>query len=375
MKTKMFNLLRSGMKNPSYAFQKLKNIIVSLTNFDYHFLNGYSFYPDVIRVDLTYKCNLRCKICFEFGENPQEKNKEATDDKDISIDSLKKIIDEVNSFKPTFYLSGGEPLIYPKIIELLEYLQHKKLYSLINTNGVLLKKYAEDLVKLKVDKIIVSIDGPEKVHDLNRGKNFKQIIEGIEFLKDIKKNENSHFPLIRVNSLITPFNSEYLEETVSLAEGLGIDSLTFQHPMFSNEEVRKEYVDGVNPDRVNQINILGFTYKGGIDTNSLIRQIKNIKNRKTKIPVNFYPGIRVDEIKFYYSDFNYKFKDRCLSAWRKVIITPKGDIGPCVNHLLDNIDNKRFKEIWNGKRYMEFRNRLKVKGLMPSCLRCCLREY
>jgi len=35
--------------------------------------------------------------------------------------------------------------------------------------------------------------------------------------------------------------SQILEDTVSLAEDLGVDSLTFQHSMFSNEEVRKEY--------------------------------------------------------------------------------------------------------------------------------------
>jgi len=169
--------------------------------------------------------------------------------------------------------------------------------------------------------------------------------------------------------------SQILEDTVSLAEDLGVDSLTFQHSMFSNEEVRKEYVDGVEADRVNQINILGFTYKGGINTDSMIRQIRNIQKRKLKIPVGFYPSIKVDEIKFCYNDFNYEFRDRCLSAWRKAVITPKGDIGPCVNHLLDNIGNKSFNEIWNSKRYKGFRKELKTRGLMPSCLRCCLREY
>ena len=169
--------------------------------------------------------------------------------------------------------------------------------------------------------------------------------------------------------------SQILEDTVSLAEDLGVDSLTFQHPMFSNEEVRKEYVDGVEANRVNQINILGFTYKGGINTDSMIRQIRNIQKRKLKIPVGFYPSIKVDEIKFCYNDFNYEFRDRCLSAWRKAVITPKGDIGPCVNHLLDNIGNKSFNEIWNSKRYKGFRKELKTRGLMPSCLRCCLREY
>jgi len=375
MKRSILNLLQNGIKNPAYAFHVLKSKFITLTNLDYLLFNGYSFLPSVIRIDLTYKCNLRCKICFEFGENPQKRFMDDKGNTDIPIEDLKKVVDEVNFFKPTFYLSGGEPLVYPKIIELLEYLQHKRLYCLINTNGILLEKYARDLVKLGVDKIIVSIDGPEEVHDLNRGKTFKRIIEGIEIIKEMKNKENSHFPLIRINSLITPFNSEYLEETVSLVERLGVDSLTFQHPMFSNEEVRKGYVEGGETDKLNQINILGFTYKGGIDTDSLVRQIKNIKHKKLKIPINFYPDIKIDKIKFYYNDLDYNFENKCLSAWRKVVITPAGDIGPCVNHLLDNINQKSFREIWNSSKYMAFRANLKKGRLLPSCVRCCLREY
>ena len=375
MKGRIANLIRNSIKNPSYALQVGKNKIISLTNLDYHLLNGYSFLPSVIRIDLTYRCNLKCKICFEFGENPQQTFKSGKDYENIPFEYLKTVIDEVSFFKPTFYLSGGEPLLYPGIIELLEYLQNKKLYCLINTNGVLLEKYARNLVKLGVDKIIVSIDGPEEVHDLNRGKTFKKIIEGIKIIKDIKKRENRYFPLIRINSLITPFNSEHLEDTVTMAEKLGIDSLTFQHPMFSNEEVRKGYVECVKDDKLNQINILGFTYEGGIDTDSLLRQITNIKSKKIKIPVNFYPDIKINEIKYYYSDLNYKFENKCLSAWRKVIITPEGKIGPCVNHLLDNISHKSFREIWNSSKYVTFRKNLKKNGLFPSCMRCCLREY
>lgn len=371
----ILNLVKSSIKNPIYAFYVLRGKLITLSNLDYHFLSGYSFLPSVIRVDLTYRCNLKCKICFEFGENPQWKVDSNKEDESISIDHLKKIVNEVSFFKPTFYLSGGEPLIYPELFELLEYLKDKNLYCLINTNGILLKKHAESLVKLGVDKIIVSIDGPEEVHDLNRGKTFKNILEGIEILKDVKRKENSYFPLIRINSLITPFNSEYLEDTVSLVEELGVDSLTFQHPMFSNEEVRREYVEGIGNGKINSINILGFTYAGGINVDSLISQVKNIKARKFKIPVNFYPNIKVNEINYYYNDLDYKFRNECFSAWRKVVITPNGSIGPCVNHLIDNIRNKCFSEIWNSNKYRTFRRDLKRKGLLLSCARCCLREY
>jgi MoaA/NifB/PqqE/SkfB family radical SAM enzyme len=320
---------------------------------------------------------LRCKICFEFGEDLNALIKEEKPEKteDLPFDNLIRLIEEVHPFKPTLYLSGGEPLIYTNILELIEFIKEKHLYCLINTNGILLKEFAQALVNLSVDKLVVSIDGPEEAHNRNRGKTFNKIVEGIKYLNTQKRIRKTIFPLIRINSLITPFNSEHLIDMVDIAEELEAETLSFQHPMFANEQMRKSYVEGKRDKAINGINILGFTYEGSINIGAILEQAKIIESRKSKLTIYFYPSITLEELPYYYNNLDYEFKKVCYTPWRKVVVTPRGDIGPCVHYPLGNITRDRFKTLWNSPRYKTFRNTIKKKGLFSGCERCCLREY
>ena len=360
-----------------YAYHTLLGRLKETLRFDYRFLNGYSFLPDTVRIDLTYRCNLRCKICFEFGEDLSEVIKEEKPEKteDLPFDNLIRLLKEISYFKPTLYLSGGEPLIYPNILELLEFIKKKNFYCLINTNGILLKEFAQTLVKLSVDRLVISIDGPEEAHNLNRGKTFNKITEGIKYLNTQKRIRKTIFPLIRINSLITPFNSEHLIDMVDIAEELEAESLSFQHPMFANEQMRKSYVEGKSGKDIDGINILGFTYEGGINVDAILEQARIIESRKSKLKIYFYPHIKLNELHYYYDSLDYAFKKVCYTPWRKVMVTPTGDTGPCVHYPLGNIKGDSFTTLWNGAKYKNFRNTIKKRGLFSGCERCCLREY
>jgi len=377
MSGRLTHLVKSSLRNPLYAYHTLLGKLKETFRFDYRFMNGYSFLPDTIRIDLTYRCNLRCKICFEFGEDVNELIKEEKPEKikELPFGNLISFIEEVRSFKPTLYLSGGEPLIYTNILELIECIKEKNLYCLINTNGILLKEFAQALVDLSVDKLVISIDGPEDAHNLNRGKTFNKIIEGIKYLNSQKRIRKTIFPLIRINSLITPFNSEHLMDMVNIAEELEAESLSFQHPMFANEQMRKSYVEGKRDKAINGINILGFTYEGSINIGAILDQAKIIESKKSKLTIYFYPSIKLGDLHYYYNNLDYEFKKVCYTPWRKVMVTPTGEIGPCVHYPLGNITRDRFKTLWNSPGYRAFRNAIKKNGLFSGCERCCLREY
>jgi hypothetical protein len=48
----------------------------------------------------------------------------------------------------TSLLRGGEPFLFPGIIDLLEYLVAKGIATSVDTNGTVLERYAADLVRL-----------------------------------------------------------------------------------------------------------------------------------------------------------------------------------------------------------------------------------
>ena len=97
------------------------------------------FYPKknlpsgTLRIILTTACNFKCLYCFNEGEA----NKEV---RIKSLDNLKKVITVAKNFGVnSIKLTGGEPLLYPKIEELLAFLQESNIgYYDLTTNISLL---------------------------------------------------------------------------------------------------------------------------------------------------------------------------------------------------------------------------------------------
>ena len=124
-------------------------------------------------------CNLTCSHCL-VNSSPNE-------DKGLSTEAIKKIIDEAVELGTTrFYFTGGEPFIRRDIFELIDYVCNQKESELIIlTNGTLLK--GESIERLKnfdkeLLKIQISLDGSKpEINDPLRGKDsFAQIVQGIK---------------------------------------------------------------------------------------------------------------------------------------------------------------------------------------------------
>ena len=106
-------------------------------------------FPRHIFIETTANCNLSCEYC------PREKRKENMD-----FNLFKSIIDECSNYGPRSFSLHlfGEPLLYPHILEAIQYIKNKNRRHtiLLTTNGTLLNRFIDDIVKLGVDKIIWS---------------------------------------------------------------------------------------------------------------------------------------------------------------------------------------------------------------------------
>lgn len=85
----------------------------------------------------NFNCNLRCKYCNVHSQF-------RTKDDDYDIEDIKKDILHLMSLENSeikeFVIIGGEPLLYPHLKELLEFLSKFNKRIVILTNGVLLKQ-------------------------------------------------------------------------------------------------------------------------------------------------------------------------------------------------------------------------------------------
>ena len=115
--------------------------------------------PKWVVLQLTERCNLRCSMCYEWGRSGSYLARAEAAELDFS--ALARVVADVAPYRPYFGLFGGEPLLYPKIAEVLELLQRSRCSVDIPTNGLLLEALAEILVETAPRRLWISLDGPQ----------------------------------------------------------------------------------------------------------------------------------------------------------------------------------------------------------------------
>lgn len=94
--------------------------------------------------DIVHRCNLNCKLCSHFSPCQQE-NENLVDIKTFRND-LTRMASMFNIYK--LLIVGGEPLLHPKLTELLkiarEILPESSIF--VVTNGLLLRRFDNDIV-------------------------------------------------------------------------------------------------------------------------------------------------------------------------------------------------------------------------------------
>ncbi|MFQ5685039.1 MAG: radical SAM protein [Candidatus Scalindua sp.] len=307
-------------------------------------------------------CNYKCVMCDLIKEKPLRK-KEDIDFLDLGL--VKKIILQAKRFNPFFlprtriHFSGlGDPLVYPKMNEVMKFCKKKNIKWSMTTNGFLLERYAEQIVKNKCFFVNISIHGLEKIHEditLVKG-SYKKQVEGIKRLSSLKKKYGTKFPKITLNCAISNLNIETLKEIVKEMSQLAIHGISFQHLMYNRPDLKSNS-------------------KVAITDKKKLEQLASFVKLSSKWrKVDFFPVIHKEEIEGYYTDYDFGFNNSCNFPWLALRAYPNGDIGNC-NVSFGNIKQDSLKRISNNANAVNFRNKAKKWKVGDMCLRCCHRQY
>ncbi len=123
-------------------------------------------------LNLTERCNLRCRYCVYSGHYPTRRTHSG---RDMSLETAKTAVEKflLNSTDDIYIsLYGGEPLLafglMKEIVTHVKSLTSKKLYWNLTTNGTLLDDHVIDFLIKNDFSITVSLDGPQSIHDRYR---------------------------------------------------------------------------------------------------------------------------------------------------------------------------------------------------------------
>jgi len=146
---------------------------------------------NLIQIRPTSACNLECAFCSVSAHDPNIHPVEYYVDVDYLIDYVKEVV-KVKEDVIAFIDSVGEPLMHPKIKDLIKGLKKIKKVSkvVIVTNGVLLnKKLVDDFEKIGLDQINLSLNSMEEklACDLaGCSYNVKKVIEMAKYVNKSK---------------------------------------------------------------------------------------------------------------------------------------------------------------------------------------------
>ena len=163
--------------------------------------------PYSVTFILTHRCNFRCAYC----EIPAHAADEmSTAEFCAAIDELRAAGMARASF------SGGEVLLRRDAREIIGHARRVGCYTSMNTNGWRTGLVLDDLAGA-LDMVVLSLDGPEPVHDLVRRRpgSYARVVAAIERARALGL-------AVATITVVGPWNLDRIEEIAALAARLGV---------------------------------------------------------------------------------------------------------------------------------------------------------
>ena len=178
-----------------------------------------------LQVEVTTACNLNCKICLRKQLNRP--------DRFLSLENFKRI---VNATPFTFGYIGlhgwGEPLLNPEIFEMARYAKSRKFSVNLTTNGTLVSKNIDNILKGDIDDIAFGVFDKSK---------FERVSPQIREFIDQRNKRKLRKPKAYLDITVYNENTESIPELLRMAKDIGLDGVSL-HRLFNVYGVNQRYI-------------------------------------------------------------------------------------------------------------------------------------
>lgn len=362
----------------------IRPIITSLSEVlqfypSYVFGRGKAKPPKLISIEATYLCNCRCKMCPLYGTQTSDGKmllEKIKNEKELTLDEYKAIFKEIsNNGVKNIRFTGGEPFMRKNMLDIVKLAKDFGIETTFITNGALItKEIAKRLVDLEVKSICFSLDGCEHVHNKIRGPDiFGLLMAAIDYINDEKQRRNKDNPTLSFTCTVCRLNEDTFSDVVKISKDKNI--CLWIYPVYSSTEIKDRLTKDSFPEeqfiKLGNLILLDSISKVNIDTfYNETRQALSIA-KKLNWSFSIVLKKKEDIIKWFNED-DYFFVNKCFSPWYETRISPYGLVYPCyIGIPMGNIRHNSLMDIWNGRKYIEFRKKLKANNIFPFCSKCC----
>lgn len=302
-------------------------------------------------------CNCRCVMCDIWKGNGSARQLDEADIHSL-LESLRRLRTR------WVVMSGGEALMNPNLFNLCRLLQAEGLKITILSTGLLLTRYAAEVVAHS-DEVIVSLDGSEEVHNaIRRIPNaYRKLRDGVQAVKQLKPDFQ-----ISARCVIQRLNYADWPHIVEAARDLGLDQISFLPADVSTEAFNRPQLWGEDQ-----------TAEVKLDAEQLPQLHQTIEGLIRDYAADFAAGYiaespaKIRRIYDYYAAFHglASFPAvRCNAPWVSTVIEADGTVRPCFFHsAIGNVRDVPLSDLINRPDSVSFRRQLDM-ATDPICRKC-----
>lgn len=309
-------------------------------------------WPQLLPLNITLspspKCNSRCLTCNIWMKRENE----------LTLEEWDNVLGSLGKAPYWFTISGGEPLMYPHVVELAQLVYERCKPGVINipTNAILpiIPDRVERIAKACPESQLIinlSLDGVGAKHDYIRGipGNFAKFEERLAQLLALRKTLKNL--TVGIHSVVSVFSVGHLDELMAYADRSGAD----------------QFITEIAEPRVELDTVgLPITPKPEDYSKAIDRLIDYVESKQFSGVARITEAIRVE----YYKLVKRILEEKdqvidCYAGWVSAQIYADGSVWPCCVRA-DKIGNLRdynydFKEIWFGDKIKEVRRSIAAK--------------
>lgn len=250
---------------------------------------------------------------------------------------------------------GTELFMRDDMVDILAYAERigfREIY--VVSNGVLLNRpeLLDDLAKLKSLVLIVSLDGPEAIHDKLRGHGVNQ--QAVSSLRELTRRGVT----TSISSVIMRPTIDHLFNIIDIAADLNIRVISMQP---YSRDLAGEYCDHT-------------IYEFKPDEKKIVsNKINNLLNYAKKKNVIIYTENMLKHVASYLAEGVNSFPPQgCRVPSRTMVIDIEGKIHPCfdIKKNMGNVNETPLSSIWHSDIHKEFIISALEKKC-PGCLKAC----
>lgn len=273
--------------------------------------------PFEFAVDITNKCNYRCKHCYNASGENYTVVDELSDDEFIA---LIEDVAKLQTFNVCF--CGGEPLLRIDLLCNASIVLHEggcKNISLVTNGYYMNMEYAQKLKKSHINRIQISLDGASDETCFKLRQNADAYRKAINALRIVS---SIGFDNLDVAFCPTNFNVNELESVYNICRKFNVSDLRIQPLMLSGRA--EIYQNELKPSKQNYLD--------------LRRKILELQGRSPSMLVSW--GDPLDHI------FRYSSPEQGLYMYTSVKANGDIPLSPYLPLSLGNIRKHKFSEYW-----------------------------